>query len=56
MGVEQLRRGWNSAKAGMDAMAVSYARELALWGIESSILVPGAFTGGTNHLRRGSGR
>jgi NAD(P)-dependent dehydrogenase (short-subunit alcohol dehydrogenase family) len=39
-----------AAKAGMDAIAVSYARELALWGIESSIVVPGAFTGGTNHF------
>ena len=34
----------------MDAMAVQYARELALWGIETSIIVPGAFTGGTNHF------
>jgi NAD(P)-dependent dehydrogenase (short-subunit alcohol dehydrogenase family) len=39
-----------AAKAGMDAMAVIYARELARWGIETSIIVPGAFTGGTNHL------
>jgi NAD(P)-dependent dehydrogenase (short-subunit alcohol dehydrogenase family) len=39
-----------AAKAGMDAIAVSYARELALWGIETSIIVPGAFTGGTNHF------
>src|SRR5260221_1840231 len=39
-----------ASKAGMDAMAVQYARELALWGIESSIIVPGAFTGGTNHF------
>ena len=31
-------------------MAVHYARELALWGIETSIVVPGAFTGGTNHF------
>jgi NAD(P)-dependent dehydrogenase (short-subunit alcohol dehydrogenase family) len=37
-----------AAKAGMDAIAVSYARELTLWGIETSIVVPGAFTGGTN--------
>jgi hypothetical protein len=28
-------------------MAVQYARELALWGIETSIIVHGAFTGGT---------
>src|ERR1700722_8986628 len=39
-----------AAKAGMDAIAVSYARELALWGIETSIIVPGAFTRGTNHF------
>ncbi len=44
-----------AAKAGMDAMAVQYARELALWGIETSIIVPGAFTGGTNHFAH-SGR
>src|ERR1700716_1836846 len=37
-------------KAGMDAMAVQYARELAPWRIETSIIVPGAFTGGTNHF------
>ena len=34
----------------MDALAVQYARELALWGIETSIIVPGAFTKGTNHF------
>jgi len=39
-----------AAKAGMDALAVVYARELTRWGIESSIIVPGAFTGGTNHF------
>src|SRR6266550_2292726 len=39
-----------AAKAAMDAMAVVYAREVALWGIESSIIVPGAFTSGTNHF------
>jgi NAD(P)-dependent dehydrogenase (short-subunit alcohol dehydrogenase family) len=39
-----------AAKAGMDALAVSYARELARWGIETSIIVPGAFTRGTNHF------
>ena len=44
-----------AAKAGMDAMAVSYARELARWGIETSIIVPGAFTAGTNHFAH-SGR
>ena len=39
-----------AAKAGMDSMAVQYARELARWGIETSIVVPGAFTSGTNHF------
>jgi NAD(P)-dependent dehydrogenase (short-subunit alcohol dehydrogenase family) len=39
-----------AAKAGMDAMAVVYARELTRWGIETSIIVPGAFTSGTNHF------
>src|SRR5712671_4337089 len=39
-----------AAKAAMDAMAVVYARELTRWGVETSIIVPGAFTGGTNHF------
>jgi NAD(P)-dependent dehydrogenase (short-subunit alcohol dehydrogenase family) len=39
-----------AAKAGMDAIAVIYARELSRWGIETSIIVPGAFTSGTNHF------
>ena len=39
-----------AAKAGMDALAVVYSRELTRWGIETSIIVPGAFTGGTNHF------
>jgi NAD(P)-dependent dehydrogenase (short-subunit alcohol dehydrogenase family) len=39
-----------AAKAGMDALAVAYARELTRWGIETSIIVPGAFTSGTNHF------
>jgi len=36
----------------MDALAVVYARELTRWGIETSIIVPGAFTSGTNHFAR----
>jgi NAD(P)-dependent dehydrogenase (short-subunit alcohol dehydrogenase family) len=44
-----------AAKAAMDAIAVVYARELSRWGIETSIVVPGAFTGGTNHFAH-SGR
>ena len=39
-----------AAKAGMDRLAVVYASELARWGIETSIVVPGAFTSGTNHF------
>ena len=39
-----------AAKAAMDALAVSYSTELALWGIETTIIVPGAFTKGTNHF------
>jgi NAD(P)-dependent dehydrogenase (short-subunit alcohol dehydrogenase family) len=39
-----------AAKAAMDAVAVSYAGELARWGIETTIVVPGAFTKGTNHF------
>jgi NAD(P)-dependent dehydrogenase (short-subunit alcohol dehydrogenase family) len=44
-----------AAKAGMDSLAVSYAGELARWGIETSIVVPGAFPSGTNHFAH-SGR
>jgi len=39
-----------AAKAAMDSVAVSYASELTRWGIETSIIVPGAFTKGTNHF------
>jgi len=39
-----------AAKAAMDALAVSYSTELSQWGIETSIIVPGAFTKGTNHF------
>lgn len=39
-----------AAKAAMDALAVSYSAELARWGIETTIMVPGAFTKGTNHF------
>jgi NAD(P)-dependent dehydrogenase (short-subunit alcohol dehydrogenase family) len=40
-----------AAKAAMDALAVSYAGELARAGIETAIIVPGAFTTGTNHFK-----
>ncbi len=42
-----------AAKAAMDALAVSYAKELTRWGVETSIVVPGAFTSGTNHFANG---
>ncbi len=49
-GVPPLLGPYFAAKAGMDALAVCYARELAPLGIETSIVVPGAFTSGTNHF------
>src|SRR5690606_15022779 len=39
-----------AAKAGMDALAESYAAELIRFGIHTTIVVPGAFTSGTNHF------
>jgi NAD(P)-dependent dehydrogenase (short-subunit alcohol dehydrogenase family) len=39
-----------AAKAAMDSLAVSYADELARWGVETSIVVPGSITKGTNHF------
>ena len=44
-----------ASKAAMDALAVSYAGELARWGIETSIIVPGSFTKGSHHYTH-SGR
>src|SRR5690606_28576435 len=49
-GVPPLLAPYFAAKAGMDALAVSYARELAPLGIDSAIIVPGAYTSGTNHF------
>ena len=49
-GVPPLLGPYFAAKAGMDQLAVSYARELAPFGIETSIVVPGAYTKGTNHF------
>ncbi len=49
-GVPPLLGPYFAAKAAMDALAVAYARELAPFGIESAIVVPGAFTTGTNHF------
>ena len=39
-----------AAKAAMDSLAVSYAGEVSRWGVETTIVVPGAFTTGTNHF------
>jgi NAD(P)-dependent dehydrogenase (short-subunit alcohol dehydrogenase family) len=39
-----------AAKAAMDSLAVSYAAELARFGVETAIIVPGAFPSGTNHF------
>ena len=39
-----------AAKAAMDSLAVDYAYEVARFGIETSIIVPGAFTKGTAHF------
>jgi len=39
-----------AVKAAEDSLAVSYAAELARFGIETTIIVPGSFTTGTNHF------
>jgi len=39
-----------AAKAAMDSLAVSYASELIRFGIDTTIVVPGSFTRGTNHF------
>ncbi|TDO44823.1 NADP-dependent 3-hydroxy acid dehydrogenase YdfG [Kribbella sp. VKM Ac-2571] len=39
-----------AAKAAEDSLAVSYAAELARFGIDTTIVVPGSFTTGTNHF------
>jgi len=49
-GVPPMLGPYFAAKAGMDGLAVAYARELAPFGIETSIVVPGATTRGTNHF------
>ena len=43
--------GYFAAKAAMDSLAQSYARELNPWGIETTIVSPGVFTKGTNHFQ-----
>jgi NAD(P)-dependent dehydrogenase (short-subunit alcohol dehydrogenase family) len=42
--------GYFAAKTAMEQLAVSYAGELARFGIETSIVMPGAFSQGTNHF------
>ncbi|MFD9422832.1 MULTISPECIES: SDR family oxidoreductase [unclassified Streptomyces] len=42
-----------AAKSAMDALAVSYAAELARFGIETAMVVPGSFTSGTDHFITG---
>src|ERR1700754_5363889 len=44
-----------AAKAAEDALAVSYAAELTRFGIETTIVVPGSFTSGTNHFANAGG-
>ncbi|OAG41047.1 hypothetical protein AYO21_04660 [Fonsecaea monophora] len=39
-----------AAKAAQDSLAQTYAAELTQFGIETSIVVPGVFTKGTNHF------
>lgn len=39
-----------AAKAGMDALAESYAAELVRFGIDTTIVVPGAYPSGTQHF------
>jgi len=39
-----------AAKAAMDSLAVTMSYELARFGVETSIVVPGAFTSGTAHF------
>lgn len=39
-----------AAKAAMDSLAITLSYEIARFGIETSIVVPGAFTRGTAHF------
>jgi hypothetical protein len=62
LGIEQQQCGRHASLPGtllrlesMEAMAVVYARELVPRGVETSIVVPDAFTGGTNYFAH-SGR
>ncbi|MBW8846848.1 MAG: SDR family NAD(P)-dependent oxidoreductase [Burkholderiales bacterium] len=44
-----------AAKAAMDSLAVTMSWELARFGIETGIVVPGAFTNGTGHFANAGG-
>ncbi len=50
-GIPPLLGPYFAAKAGMDQLAVAYARELVPFGIETAIVTPGAYTKGTNHFQ-----
>ncbi|MGM0353147.1 SDR family NAD(P)-dependent oxidoreductase [Streptomyces sp. ECR3] len=39
-----------AAKAAMDALAESYAAEVIKYGIETTLVIPGAYPSGTNHF------
>lgn len=39
-----------ASKAAADSLAVTYAAELIKFGIESALVIPGAYTNGTNHF------
>jgi NAD(P)-dependent dehydrogenase (short-subunit alcohol dehydrogenase family) len=41
---------YGAAKAAMDSLAVSLSYEVSRFGIETAIMVPGAFTRGTEHF------
>ncbi|MFK4446910.1 NAD(P)-dependent dehydrogenase (short-subunit alcohol dehydrogenase family) [Caballeronia udeis] len=41
---------YGAAKAAIDSLAVTLSYELARFGVETSIVVPGAFTSGTDHF------
>jgi NAD(P)-dependent dehydrogenase (short-subunit alcohol dehydrogenase family) len=50
MGASPFLAPYYAAKAAMDTLAVSYSTELARWGIETTIIMLGAFTKKMNRL------
>ncbi|WP_347558806.1 SDR family NAD(P)-dependent oxidoreductase [Robbsia sp. KACC 23696] len=50
MGTPPFLAPYFAAKAAMDVLAESYSTELAKWGIETTIIVPGSFTRTMNRL------